>query len=65
MAGGSPNVDKVAKKGPQTAHQPDVEPYLKRGSFNNFENFSPGAGKSARGHRAVDPRNVRGSSNHS
>jgi len=59
------NVDSVSKKGPQVAHVPDVEPYLKPGSFSNFENFSPGSAKSARGHKPVDPRNVRGSSNHS
>lgn len=61
-AGGSPSVDKNAKKGPQVAHVPDTAPFTKHTPVNNFEAFGPGKGM--RGHKGVDPRNVRGSSNY-
>lgn len=63
-AGGSPPVDRVAKKGPQMTHVPDVPPYLSHTNVNNFETSGPKAAKGMRGHKSVDPRNVRGSSNY-
>ena len=63
-AGGSPSVDKTAKKGPQVAHVPDVAPFLSHTNVPNFETAGPKAAKAMRGHKAVDPRNVRGHANY-
>ena len=63
-AGGSPSVDKNAKKGPQVAHVPDTAPFLSHTNVDNFETNGPKAAKSMRGHKSLDPRNVRGGANY-